>query len=152
MPAVHRIQNNLITSPGGCAINAWCSLASTPPAWRRKACLLPQLHSLKHQSDTPHPVRFLHLTRSGERAVGTEEQPFPSCSLGLVQAADHSSKTFLFLPVGQNAAYSWHVGEGSYLTIQASWKLRVLVTTENFHDYCLYQQCLLIHLIPRRGV
>lgn len=38
------------------------------------------LHSLKHQSDTPHPVRFhcFLLLRSGERAVGTESSPSPA--------------------------------------------------------------------------
>lgn len=132
MPAVSQIQNNLTNLYGGCAINAWCSLASTPPAWRRKACLLPQFtFPQASQSDTPHPVKISLLPPATVRREGSghREQPFPSCSLGLVQAADHSSKTFLFLPVGQNAAYSWHVGgEREVLTIQASWKLRVLVT------------------------
>lgn len=90
------------------------------------------LHSLKHHRMThPHPVR-LHcflLLLTGEGALQVQRIILPQLGLGLVQVADHSSKTFLVLLVGENAAYNWHVGgEGEVLTIQASWKLRVLVT------------------------
>ena len=67
------------------------------------------LHSLKHHRVT-HPIllkiSLLPPATVRREGSGHREQPFPSCSLGLVQAADHSSKTLLFLPVGQNAAYS----------------------------------------------